>query len=130
MCPVEPGAEIDLTRVICALAELDDPGSREFSIGGGDWPLRGFVVRRGAEVHAYVNRCPHAGYPLNLRPDDFLTLDRSLVLCRSHGALFEITTGLCIAGPCAGRQLRRVPLEIVGGHVQLAADVRAEELAD
>jgi nitrite reductase/ring-hydroxylating ferredoxin subunit len=123
-------AEVDVERVVCALAELDDPGSRAFTIGRGDWPLRGLVVRRGTEVHAYVNRCPHAGHPLNLQPHDFLTPDRSLLLCRSHGALFEISTGLCIAGPCTGRQLRRVPVELVGGYVLLAADVRSEAFAD
>lgn len=122
--------EVDVERVVCALAELDDPGSRAFTIGRGDWPLRGLVVRRGIEVHAYVNRCPHAGHPLNLQPHDFLTPDRSLLLCRSHGALFEISTGLCIAGPCAGRQLRRVPVELVGGYVLLAPDVRSEAFAD
>jgi nitrite reductase/ring-hydroxylating ferredoxin subunit len=122
--------EVDVERVVCALAELDDPGSRAFTIGRGDWPLRGLVVRRGAEVHAYVNRCPHAGHPLNLQPHEFLTMDRSLVLCRSHGALFEIVTGLCVAGPCAGARLRRVPVEVVGGYVLLASGARSESFAD
>jgi nitrite reductase/ring-hydroxylating ferredoxin subunit len=123
-------AEVDVERVVCALAELDDPGARAFTIGRGDWPLRGLVVRRGTEVHAYVNRCPHAGHPLNLQTHEFLTFDRSLVLCRSHGALFEITTGLCVAGPCAGARLRRVPVEVAGGYVLLAAGVRSESFAD
>jgi nitrite reductase/ring-hydroxylating ferredoxin subunit len=122
--------EVDVERVVCALAELDDPGSRAFTIGRGDWPLRGLVVRRGTEVHAYFNRCPHAGHPLNLRPHDFLTPDRSLLLCHSHGALFELTTGLCVAGPCAGASLRRVPVEVVGGYVLLAAGVQAGAFAD
>ncbi len=130
MCPTEPTPAHAGERLVCALAELDDPGSRAFTIGDGDWPLRAFIVRRGAAVHAYVNRCPHAGHPLNLQPDDFLTRDRSLLLCRSHGALFEIETGRCIAGPCAGRELRRVPIEIVGDRVLVAADVRPEAFAD
>jgi nitrite reductase/ring-hydroxylating ferredoxin subunit len=130
MSPTERAAELDVERAICALEELGDPGSRAFTIGRGDWPLRGLVVRRGTEVHAYVNRCPHAGHPLNLQPHEFLTMDRSLVLCRSHGALFELSTGLCVAGPCAGRALRRVPIEIVGGYVLLAAGVQTELLAD
>jgi nitrite reductase/ring-hydroxylating ferredoxin subunit len=130
MSRTEHPAELDVERAICAIEELEDPGSRAFTIGRGDWPLRGLVVRRGAEVHAYVNRCPHAGHPLNLQPHEFLTMDRSLVLCRSHGALFEITTGLCVAGPCAGARLRRVPVEIVGGYVLLGAGVRSESFAD
>ena len=130
MPPDDPSTDLDVERVVCALAELDDPGSRAFTIGRGDWPLRGLVVRRGAEVHAFVNHCPHEGHPLNLRPHDFLTPDRRLVLCHSHGALFEMTTGLCVAGPCAGRSLRRVPVEIAGGYVLLARDVHVEAFAD
>ena len=61
--------EVDLARVICPLHELADPGARGFTMGEGDWPLRGFVVRRGGNVHAYVNHCPHAGFPLNWNPD-------------------------------------------------------------
>jgi nitrite reductase/ring-hydroxylating ferredoxin subunit len=55
---------IDLTRVICRVAELESHAARAFTIGGGDWPLRGLVLRVGHEVHGYVNRCPHAGHPL------------------------------------------------------------------
>lgn len=119
--------DIDLERVVCRLTELDAYGARAFTIGGGDWPLRGFVVRAGPALYAYVNRCPHAGHPLNLLPDRFLTPDGALVLCSSHGALFEKQTGLCVAGPCAGQSLTPVPLEIRSGFVMLAdgADVTA-----
>ena len=122
--------ELDLERVVCALTELDDPGSRAFTVGRGAWPLSGFLVRRGREVHGYVNRCPHAGHPLNLRPHQFLTSDGSLLLCNSHGALFEITTGLCVDGPWAGARLRRIPVEVMNGYVLIAADFCAEAFAD
>jgi nitrite reductase/ring-hydroxylating ferredoxin subunit len=111
---------IDLERVICRLADLEGSGVHAFSIGGGEWPVRGFVVRQGAAVRAYVNRCPHAGHPLDLIPGRFLTADGSLILCASHGALFEKATGLCVAGPCAGRALVSVELQLVAGVVMLA----------
>ena len=114
--------EIDTLRVICSLADLQDPGARGFTVGSGDWPLRGLVVRRGASVRAYVNRCPHAGHPLNLRPHEFLTPDESLILCRSHGALFEMTTGHCVAGPCMGQALTSVGVQVVDGYVMLEED--------
>jgi nitrite reductase/ring-hydroxylating ferredoxin subunit len=120
----------DLERVICRLGDLDEPGSRAFTVGGGDWPVRGLLVRRQGHVHAYVNRCPHAGHPLNLRPHEFLTPDRSLVVCNSHGALFEIATGRCVDGPCAGASLRRIPVEVRAGYVLLGADVRIEDYED
>lgn len=123
-------ASFDVERVICRYAELADPGARGFTVGGGDWPLRGVVVRQRGAVHAYLNRCPHAGHPLNLRPDEFLTPDGALLVCRSHGALFELATGYCVDGPCAGRSLRRVPVEVRDGFVFLAPDAPLEEPAE
>ena len=122
--------EVDLARVICPLHELADPGAKGFTMGEGDWPLRGFVVRRGGNVHAYVNHCPHAGYPLNWSPDAFLAPDAPLILCAMHGALFEIETGLCLAGPCDGLQLRALPVRVVRGFVMLDDSVPLEEPAD
>ena len=122
--------EIDLERVICALHELDDPGARGFTMGRSNWPLRGFVVRRGAELRAYLNHCPHAGHSLNLRPHVFLTPDAPLIQCSSHGALFEMETGLCLTGPCPGTRLRPIALRINRGYVLVADDVELSEPAD
>ena len=122
--------ELDLERVICPLHELPDPGARGFVRGEGDWPLRGFVVRRGESVHAYVNHCPHAGFPLNGRPDAFLAPQAPLILCVMHGALFEIETGECVAGPCAGLGLRALPVRVEQGYVMLGEGVPLEEPAD
>jgi nitrite reductase/ring-hydroxylating ferredoxin subunit len=77
-----------------------------------------------------VNRCPHAGHPLNLLPDRFLTPDGTLLLCSSHGALFEKLTGYCVAGPCAGRTLTPLPLEVREGFVMLADGVDTAALAE
>jgi nitrite reductase/ring-hydroxylating ferredoxin subunit len=122
--------QIDVERVICRLADIDDPGARGFAIGNGDWPLRGLIVRVRSEIRGYVNRCPHAGHPLNLRPHQFLTADASLILCASHGALFERLTGYCVAGPCAGKGLHPVPLKIESGFVLLGDEVEPFAYAD
>jgi nitrite reductase/ring-hydroxylating ferredoxin subunit len=120
--------EIDAERVICRLADIEDPGARSFTIGQGDWPLRGFVVRVGSEAHAYVNCCPHARHPLNLVPNGFLTPRGELILCSSHGALFDKRTGFCVAGPCAGQSLERVDTRIEAGFVLLADEVDVQSL--
>jgi nitrite reductase/ring-hydroxylating ferredoxin subunit len=120
----------DVERVICRLDDIDPAGARGFTIGTGDWPLRGFVVRMRDEVRGYVNRCPHVGHPLNPMPHRFLTHDGSLVLCSSHGALFEKLTGYCVVGPCAGRSLRPIPLQICDGFVMLADEVDPATLTD
>ena len=104
-------AEVAVGRI----DELPDPGCREFEIGTGDWPFRGFVVRQGDEVYAYQNFCMHVGHPLNWMPDGFLTKDNAAIICASHGALYEIDTGLCFRGPCTGKSLRKVGVDLRNG---------------
>ena len=110
--------ELDLERVVCRLSELEG-GARGFTVGSGAWPLRGFVVRVGDTVRGYLNRCPHAGHPLDLLPQRFLTADGALILCSSHGALFEKASGYCVAGPCAGQALTPIALQVSSGFVLL-----------
>ena len=105
-------------------------GCREFRLGSGRVAaalLRGQAPASG--VHAYVNRCAHQQLPLNLLPDRFLTHDGSMILCTAHGAIFEKSTGYCVAGPCAGRSLARVPVQVVGGLRAARCDVDIAALA-
>jgi nitrite reductase/ring-hydroxylating ferredoxin subunit len=108
-----PLAEVEVGR----LDDIEDPGCREFTIGDGDWPFRGFVVRQGNEVHAYQNFCVHVGHPLNWKPDSFLTKNRDAIICASHGAVYEIGSGRCMGGPCKGRSLRKVEADVRDGVV-------------
>lgn len=105
------------------LEELSDPGCREFRIGNGDWPFMGFVVRQGGAVYAYQNFCVHVGHQLNWAPDAFLTKDRGHIICASHGAMYEIDSGLCIAGPCMGKSLRQVDVAVRDGIVYVTGPV-------
>ena len=109
--------------MLCQLDALEDPGACSFTLDAGEWPLRGFVVRQGDRVAAYVNRCPHAGHPLNWGPDQFLSRDQRHILCGSHGALFELLSGECVSGPCTGRALTALPVRIENGAVLLEGDV-------
>ncbi len=110
------------------LAEMADGTTRGITLGEGEWPLRGFLVRIGETVHGYLNRCPHAGRQLNFMPDRFLTSDGELIQCIAHGALFDKSSGLCIAGPCVDESLTRLPVEVAGGVVRLSQDLDLEPL--
>lgn len=105
--------------------DIDDPGCREFRVGEGDWPFKGFVVRKGSEVFAYQNYCMHVGHPLNWQPDSFLTADGGLIVCASHGAMYEIDSGICVSGPCPGRTLNKLNVEIRDGVVVVRAPTSA-----
>jgi nitrite reductase/ring-hydroxylating ferredoxin subunit len=120
--------EIDLARVLCRVADLEG-GCREFRLGRGDWPLRGFVVQVGEGVRAYVNRCAHLNYPLNYMPHQFLSHDGSMIQCFVHGAIFEKSTGYCVAGPCSGLSLIALPVRLEADYVLLGDEVDPDELA-
>ena len=107
----------DIEVVVGPLEDLDDPGCRAFAIGDGDWPFQGFVVRQGDRVYAYQNFCMHLGHPLNWSPEGFLTKDRTQIICASHGALYDISSGHCVAGPCKGKVLRRIECEVRDGDI-------------
>lgn len=111
-----------MTRMfdICALGDIADPGAKEFVIEnsrGEAW--YGFAVRKGDDVYAYANSCPHTGAMLNWGPDRFLTRAGNQIMCGVHGAVFEIETGFCTAGPCKGQWLRDLEVEIENGTVRV-----------
>jgi nitrite reductase/ring-hydroxylating ferredoxin subunit len=104
-------------RVLCRLEDIADGAAKGFSLADGAIDI--FVVRKQRQVFAYRNSCPHIGTPLEFLPDRFLTRDRAEILCSTHGARFEIATGRCVAGPCAGRFLVRAPVEVESGNLVL-----------
>lgn len=90
---------------LCSSSELAEAQSRGFQ--AADQNL--FAVRKDGQVHVFENRCPHRGIGLEWLPDQFLDSSASLIQCATHGALFLIDTGECVAGPCAGQSLRSLP---------------------
>ncbi len=105
---------------LCALADLADPGARNFVLEIGGKHFHGFVVRRGETVAGYLDSCPHMGLPLAKQLDDYLTGSGDWIECDWHGALFQPDDGLCVAGPCMGQRLRPWPVEVIGGLVKTA----------
>lgn len=106
---------------LCLLDDLADPGARNFVLQMGEARFIGFVVRRHEAVFGYVDRCPHAGNPLAVELDRYLTPDGGLIKCDWHGAGFELDTGACIVGPCVGARLTPWPVEVADGWVRTAA---------
>jgi len=97
---------------LCRLEEIEDGEGKGFVLGSGTARRELFVLREGRRLWGYVNACPHAGTPLDWRPDRFLDAAGDHILCATHGALFEIESGLCIAGPCKGDSLTPLPVAL------------------
>jgi nitrite reductase/ring-hydroxylating ferredoxin subunit len=98
---------------LCTLNELPEGESRGFNCANTNV----FAVRYGGSIHVYLNACPHAGMPLEWVENRFLDSSGTLIQCANHGALFVIQSGLCVAGPCAGRKLEAIPHEVINNEL-------------
>lgn len=107
------------TQPLCMLVDLPEYGSKELELNGEAC----FAVRQGQAVYLYKNDCPHMGLRLNLTPDQFLDYDQRYIQCTSHGALFNIEDGACVAGPCVGASLKSLPCEVIDGSVFFTGDI-------
>ena len=94
---------------------------RSFEAKLGGKTAQGFVVRKGNRFFAYRNLCKHLPVTLDLEDDVFFTHDKSNLQCHLHGAIYEIETGLCSAGPCQGARLDEI--EIVEQDTRLVITV-------
>ncbi|MBX3725879.1 MAG: Rieske 2Fe-2S domain-containing protein [Xanthomonadales bacterium] len=90
-------------------SSLADGGATELRLEAGDAGSSVVVMRRGDQVFAYRNLCPHAGRFLNWAPGRFL-FDQGRLVCAAHGAVFEVESGVCVDGPCRGSSLSPVPV--------------------
>ncbi len=78
-----------------------------------------FAVKQDDQIFLYWNRCPHIGTPLEWEEDRFLDADGALIQCSTHGALFQIEDGLCLAGPCKGKHLQAIPFLLENGMIMV-----------
>lgn len=107
---------------LCRWMDLPDPGSLGFERGKSGTRRSCVLIRRGNQVWAYENRCPHTGAPLDWRPGQVLDPEGAYIQCALHLALFRMDNGLCIHGPCLGQSLQPVAVEHRGEWVVLLDD--------
>lgn len=108
-----------MTAALFRLEEVADGGSAAFTATIAGRPTSVMALRRGGRVFVYVNACPHVGAPLDMVAGRFLNLEKTHILCSTHGALFRVEDGHCVWGPCHGRALAPVAVSIEGGAVFL-----------
>lgn len=102
---------------LCASTEIPENSAKAFR---RDDEQSVFVVRKNGHFYGYINNCPHADWPLNLAPDQFLDLNKKYIQCSNHMALFEISSGNCVAGPCVGSRLERLDIQLKKGELWIA----------
>lgn len=104
---------------LCKKEQIPDGGGWEVTFGDGKEPFRVVMLRRGEDVWAYHNSCPHFSIPLNYEPQHFIALDGELVMCAHHTAFFRFDDGHCVDGPCTGTSLLSVPVVVVDGDIYI-----------
>ena len=102
---------------LCLLSDLEEMQTIELTLEERQL----FAIRQDNQLYAYWNSCPHMGIPLNWMPEKFLDLDGIFLQCSSHGALFKISDGECVGGPCVGDHLSPVTLKQDGDQYFIAA---------
>jgi nitrite reductase/ring-hydroxylating ferredoxin subunit len=106
--------------VVCSSAALADGGDGvRFEVQLDGAAHQAFAVRHAGRVHAYLNRCAHVGVELDWQPGRFFAADRSVLICSTHGALYDPATGACRGGPCRGAGLVPVAVAEVDGEIVL-----------
>jgi nitrite reductase/ring-hydroxylating ferredoxin subunit len=104
-------------RVIAKVGELPPGRVKKFWLVCDKYRVDGFLINDQGSFHAYVNRCRHMATPLDFMREEFLSEDCQHLMCYTHGALYEFASGLCIAGPCKGELLYRLPVRVDRGEV-------------
>ena len=96
-------------RLICASSALADSGGGvRFEIEYFGQAAPAFAVRYRGRVHAYLNRCAHVPMELDWQEGIFFDAAGRDLICSTHGATYEASTGKCLGGPCSGTPLVRL----------------------
>ncbi len=66
----------------------------------------------GGQPRAWLNRCPHARWPLDTFDGRFLFTQDGALICAAHGALFDPGSGRCLGGPGRGEPLTAIALDL------------------
>jgi nitrite reductase/ring-hydroxylating ferredoxin subunit len=124
--------EEKIAYAICAMSEIPSQRARGFQLmivgDGGDpkpWPI--VIVRWGRQVFGYVNKCPHDGVNLDWEHNQFLDPNGIRLMCGKHGAQFELGTGVCVDGPCKGKNLTPIALAVLDGDICVSGVTLVED---
>ncbi len=88
---------------LCQSADLKDGAvAVPFDVVYAGLNSRAFAIRYAGAVHAYLNRCTHVAMEMDWQPNQFFDDTVQWLLCSTHGAAYQPSTGECGGGPCQG----------------------------
>jgi len=105
-------------RLICASGDVSERGlGLRFEVEYFGEVAPAFIVRANGRVHGYLNRCSHVPMELDWQEAVFFDAQRRDLICSTHGALYETSSGRCLGGPCNRTPLVRLRVEERDGGV-------------
>ncbi|MEO7936023.1 MAG: Rieske (2Fe-2S) protein [Dokdonella sp.] len=102
--------------VLCRVNDIPDGGAISVRVDSATGGFEIILMRQGEQVFGYHNECPHQGRNLDYVPGKFLMKD-GRIICAAHGAMFAVSSGECVSGPCSNGLLR-VPIQVDGEEVR------------
>ena len=119
-----PGTErtgCDDPHYIAPLADVPTDGTLRCEARAGTRGTELILRRRGDDVAAWRNSCPHKP-EVRLDPGPGAIVRDEQLVCHEHGARFECDDGVCTAGPCRGDALESIAVAVRDGGVYLTDD--------
>ena len=87
---------------------LHDSATVKFYFAMNNKKKSGFVVKKDQQFFVYLNECQHLEVELDWQENEFFEEEKKYIVCDTHGALYEPSSGLCISGPCIGAHLKKI----------------------
>lgn len=102
----------DEERLICPSGSLQDSAKGvRFEVEYFGQPAPAFVVRYRGKVHGYLNRCAHVAMELDWQEGVFFDSGGHGLLCSTHGAAYDPSSGRCLGGPCNRTPLLKLKVQ-------------------
>jgi nitrite reductase/ring-hydroxylating ferredoxin subunit len=109
---------------VCAAGSLAERGDGvRFDVASRGGPVPAFVLRIDGRPLAWLNQCAHVPVELDWTPGRFLDDTGTVIVCATHGAVYDASDGTCVGGPCRGKSLQAVPCREAGEWIEVQATV-------
>ncbi|MBM3845648.1 MAG: Rieske 2Fe-2S domain-containing protein [Verrucomicrobia bacterium] len=100
-------------------SQLKERTTLKFSFMREGVKIEAFLVKFDGKVAAYENVCRHIPISIDYADNRFFTQDQRHLICQTHGAIYEPSTGKCIRGPCTGASLYSLDVVAKDGELWL-----------
>ncbi|OSM04002.1 Rieske (2Fe-2S) protein [Magnetofaba australis] len=104
--------------ILCRLDDIENPGGVVIPPSPLTPPGGLVIIRHGAMVRAFENRCPHFGVGLDAETGSLLfDWEAKHLKCRNHYARFAIDDGSCHSIDCDEAPLTPFPIRVERGAI-------------